>query len=72
MLIGTVEVLEDAEYKEMIWEDGDTGKNSFRSYWNGIMMTLRILKDIVSKEPLVFERDHSEVSSIKQANPHNP
>ena len=24
MLQGTMEVLEDAEYKEMIWEDGDT------------------------------------------------
>lgn len=24
MLVGTMEVLEDAEYKEMIWQDGDT------------------------------------------------
>ena len=24
MLLGTVEVMEDAEHKEMIWEDGDT------------------------------------------------
>ena len=24
MLIGTMEVLEDAESKEMIWQDGDT------------------------------------------------